>query len=100
MVNLLVGGAFQEERGNNSHMHNNRYLQAGLVCCVHHCSIHGILTASVPLVISKHASINFPGQNERRGMFLTICRLQLPDIILLITCHESLQPKYYHTLKS
>jgi hypothetical protein len=48
---------------------------------------------------SKHASINFPGQNETRGMFLTICKLQLPKIMLLISCDTSLQVKYCHMLK-
>jgi hypothetical protein len=32
-------------------------------------------------------------------MFLTICKLQLPKIMLLISCDASLQVKYCHMLK-
>jgi hypothetical protein len=33
-------------------------------------------------------------------MVLTICKLQLPEIMLLISCHVSLQVEYYHMHKS
>ena len=89
-------------------VHHLQCVTDDYICCVQTISnrsnliahfISQLFGSSYFIVVSKHASINFPGQNETRGMFLTICKLQLPKIMLLISCDASLQVKYSHMFK-